>query len=196
MATRDFSQEYKEVKALHLSVFQPTTNESIDKARQYKKYISHFIDVLDTLKITQEDSRYGLLKLHDYNLINKAEKAVKDDQVSNVSGKFNKLLKKLDIYLEVQKLRDSARQKLREVRQRENQPAADVLITIVDYFEEAEWDDASNKDEQIRSILLNALRNNEVRKQWCFSNKNPSTDFSNCRVSKPIGGRQTTILSS
>ena len=95
---------------------------------------------------------------------------MKPEEVSTVSGEYKKLVERLNIYLHVPKLRDAARQRLYNIKQRPGQQAADVLVLIEETFEEAEWSEASNKTDQVRDLLLNALRHEEVHRQWRYSN--------------------------
>ena len=170
MAPKEFSIVYKEFNQLKLEKFRPTSNQPVEKARQYNLYIQHIDAVFDTLEITDEPQRVKLLTLHEFELVRKAKAAVPDTQVAAIAGEYKKLQGKLDIYLETKKLKDSARKKLSEIKQKEGQSAADVLILIEELFEEAGWATASNKDEQVQSILINALRSEEVKRQWRYSN--------------------------
>ena len=88
----------------------------------------------DTLEITDEPQRVKLLTLHEFELVRKAKAAVPDTQVAAIAGEYKKLQGKLDIYLETKKLKDSARKKLSEIKQKEGQSAADVLILIEELF--------------------------------------------------------------
>ena len=88
------------------------------------------------------------------------------------SGAYKKLVERLSIYLHVPKLRNAARQRLYTIRQRPGQRAADVLVLIEYKFEEAEWSEASNKEDQEHDLFLNALRHEEIQRQWKYSNMN------------------------
>ena len=165
----DFSKTFKEFSSLKLDPFRPTTTHVIIRAREFKKYFAKIVAILDTLGITDEESRVKLITIHDFDLVKQAKAAVTDTQVSSTSGVFKKLQKKLEIYLQCNKLEEQARRRLTNLKQKPNQSAADILVEITELYEEAGWSDSSKKDEQIRSYLMEALRHDEVRLQYNYS---------------------------
>ena len=181
MAPREIEKVLKDFAAAKVPNLHLTSTDPVERPRQYKNWIRRVNGTLDTLKITDEDQRVSVLTVHEFDLVFKVNKAVDDNQVTTISGNYKKLLGKLDIYLEVSKLRDSSRRKLREIKQHAGQPAADVLIQIKELFEEAEYD-GDDKNEQIRDTLLNALRDDEVRRQWRYSNMSSKTPLTIAQI--------------
>ena len=77
--------------------------------------------------------------------------------------------KKLGIYFQVEKLRNSAQTKLKNIKQKPGQPAIDVKIEIEQLWIEAGYADDGEKDKHILRILLDALIDPEIKLQYEYS---------------------------
>ena len=103
-------------------------------------------------------------------MVRKAESAIEDAQVAGQADDLKKLKKRIDLYFQTDKLEDYARLKLKTIKQADGQSAADLKVEITDLYTDAGWSDVSNLDDQIKATLLSALKNDNVRLQWKFSN--------------------------
>ena len=69
------------------------------------------MNVFEILGIDDGVSQTKLFKLTDIELAGRIEKAISDEQVTNVEGARKKLKKKIETFFQIPKLEESARQK-------------------------------------------------------------------------------------
>ena len=82
-------------------------------------------------------SQMKLFKLTDVELTGKIDKAISDEQVSTVDGAWKKLKKKVELFYQIPKLEESARQKFKTVRQKEGQIPLQLHVEILELWDEA-----------------------------------------------------------
>ena len=174
-----FEDHLKNWKAYKIEKFKPTTTDIIENARAMRKFIIIIENVFTILGIEDEESRTKLFKLTDVELSGKIDKAISDQQVVNVAGAWKKLKKKVELFYQIPKLEESARQKFKTVKQKEGQIPLHLHVEILELWDEAGYSATGDeKDTQIKETLLSAVRDNEVRRQYRYSKMPGQTELS------------------
>ena len=173
-----FEDHLKNWKAYKIEKFKPTTTDIIENARAMRKFIIIIENVFTILGIEDEESRTKLFKLTDVELSGKIDKAISDQQVVNVAGAWKKLKKKVELFYQIPKLEESARQKFKTVKQKEGQIPLHLHVEILELWDEAGYSATGDeKDTQIKETLLSAFRDNEVRRQYRYSKMPGQTEL-------------------
>ena len=171
MAPKKKEDVLKSWNAIKPPGFCPTSSNVLEIARQWKHQVIKYENYFEIIGLTEEDddNKVSIIKLQDYDFATKADKSIDDNQVASQSGSYKKLIEKLNIYFEIKTLLDYARNKLSSVVQKEGQSANDLLVEIQDLITDAGWKEASNATQQIKTVLLRALKSDVVRQQYQFS---------------------------
>ena len=173
-----FEDHLKNWKAYKIEKFKPTTTDIIENARAMRKFIIIIENVFTILGIEDEESRSKLFKLTDVELSGKIDKAISDQQVVNVAGAWKKLKKKVELFYQIPKLEESARQKFKTVKQKEGQIPLHLHVEILELWDEAGYSATGDeKDTQIKETLLSAFRDNEIRRQYRYSKMPGQTEL-------------------
>lgn len=179
MAPREVATVLKEFSQVKPPNFRPTTSHALERARQWRHYLIRFESVFEVLSLKDEDdaTKVKLLTVHEYDIVHKASEAVADAQVAALSGVYKKLKGKLNIYYQTKTLEEYAKTRLSTIQQKDSQSASDLLVEIKELISDAGWNEASNRDDQIKSVLLRALKSEAVRQQYRFSTLPGKTEF-------------------
>ena len=165
-----FENHLKNWKAYKIEKFRSTTTDIIENARQMRKFIIIIENVYEILGIDDDESQKKLFQLTDVELSGKIEKAISDEQVADVDGAWKKLKKKVELYFQIPKLEESARQKFKIIRQKEGQQPLQLHVEILELWDECGYSATGDeKNAQVKETLLSALRDNEVRRQFRYS---------------------------
>ena len=165
-----FENHLKNWKAYKIEKFKSTTTDIIENARQMRKFIIIIENVYEILGIDDDESQQKLFKLTDIELSGKIEKAISNEQVADVDGAWKKLKKKVELYFQIPKLEESARQKFKIIRQKEGQQPLQLQVEILELWDECGYSATGDeKNTQVKETLLSALRDNEVRRQFRYS---------------------------
>ena len=78
MAT--LSEVLKQFNSLKLDKFRPTTSNTLERAREVKKYFRQLDSIFTTLAIS-DANQIKIIKIHEYDLVRRAEAAIEDAQV-------------------------------------------------------------------------------------------------------------------
>lgn len=173
-----FEDHLKSWKAYKIEKFRPTTTDIIETARQMRKFLIIIENVFQILGIEDAASQTKLFKLTDVELTSRIEKAIADDQVTNVQGEFKKLKKKVEIFYQISKLEESARIKFKTIKQKEGQQPLQLHVEILELWDECGYSATGDeKTTLVKETLLSALRDNEVRRQYRYSKMPGQTEL-------------------
>ena len=173
-----FEDHLKNWNAYKIEKFMPTTTDIIETARQMQKFLIIIENVFEILGISDGLSQTKLFKLTDIELSGRIEKAISDKQVVNVEGAWKKLKKNIEFFYQIAKLEESAKQKFKTVRQKEDQQPLQLHVEILELWDESGYSATGDeKNTQVRETLLSALRDNEIRRQYRYSRMPGQTEL-------------------
>ena len=173
-----FEDHLKNWKAYKIEKFKPTTTDIIETARQMRKFLIIIENVFEILGIADGISQTKLFKLTDIELSGRIEKAISDEQVTAVEGAWGKLKKKVELFFQIPKLEENAREKFKTIRQKDSQQPLQLQVEILELWDECGYSaTGEEKNTQVKETLLSALRDNEVRRQYRYSKMPGQTEL-------------------
>ena len=162
-------ENLKTLKQLGFGTFKLHESASYDRSKSVWKLLKHYDSAFDDLKITDADEKSKLVKLIEYDLAEAADNGVPDANTAVAAEKdsYGKIKQKIKIFFGIKKLKEQARDKLSKVTQGDRS-ANQLLIDIIELWDLAEYGE-ENSQEQIKEILLRALRDQDIRLQYQLS---------------------------
>ena len=169
MPETTFQEDLKTFRGLKLKTFEKESTDVITNARKFLKYIDQVQETFTSLMISNPERQVKIFRLVEYELSDSVDKGVPDEQVSTETNAWKKFRKKLEIYFQTEKIQNSAQTRLKNIKQKQNQPAVEVLIEIQTLWTEAGYNDDSEKEKYHLRILLDALNDPRIKLEYEYS---------------------------
>ena len=165
---RTVSKLVKEFNTLGVTKFRPSGSNLFQKASQANKYNRRIKSAWRALDLADSNKRLRVFEQFDYDLYHKIESGISDRLVNHLETPWGKFEGKFKLYFQVPALEEEARSKLTKVKQLDGESAIDLRIRITQMYEDSNWGD-QDKEAQIRSYFLSAIRDPQVEVQYKFS---------------------------